>query len=325
MKEIIITKLNDGQRADKFIRKFLCDAPLSFIYKLFRIKDIKVNGKRINKEYILKENDLVQIYVSDKQLEEFNKPRLVVKTKIDLDIIYEDENILIVNKPSGLIVHGDSNEKRITLTNIVLNYLIEKNEFNIKSHTFIPSPCHRLDRNTSGLVIFAKNIDSMHILEDLFKVKENIKKQYITLVAGKLYGSNKIDVPLYKDENKKMVYVKSVEKGGKNSLTLYKVKETYEDCSLLEVDLITGRTHQIRVHMAHIGHPIIGDSKYGNISINRKFEEKYNYHYQFLHAEKIKFLDVKGNLSYLSNKEFFAPLSKTENDILNLIKEKNKI
>lgn len=324
MKEITITKVNHGQRADKFLRKYLSDAPLSFIYKLFRIKDIKVNGKRINKEYILQENDLMQIYVTDKQLEEFNKPRLVVKTNIDLDIIYEDDNIIIINKPSGILVHGDINEKRITLTNIVLNYLKEKDEFN-ENNTFVPSPCHRLDRNTSGLIVFAKNIEALHILEELFKTKENIKKKYITLVDGLLYGSNKIDAPLYKDEEKNMVYVRNIKNGGKNALTLYEVKETFDNCTLLNVDLITGRTHQIRVHMAHIGHPIIGDGKYGNININRKFEGKYHYHHQFLHAETLTFINVTGILSYLSDQSFIAPLPEKENKILKIIRENKKL
>ena len=326
MKEITITKINHGQRADKFIRKFLSDAPLSFIYKLFRIKDIKVNGKRINKEYILQENDFVQIYVTDKQLEEFSKPRIMVKTNVNLDIIYEDENIIIINKPSGLLVHGDINEKRITLTNIVLNYLSEKGEFDVNNNQgYVPSPCHRLDRNTSGLIIFAKNIESSHFLEDLFKTKENIKKNYVTLVAGTLYGKNKIDAPLYKDEEKNTVYVRNVKNGGKNALTYYEVKENFENCTLVNVDLITGRTHQIRVHMAYIGHPIIGDGKYGNINLNRKFEEKYHYNNQFLHAEKLTFLQINGTLSYLSNKTFIAPLPEKEKNNINQIRENKKI
>lgn len=324
MKEILISKTNQGQRADKFLRKYLSNAPLSFIYKLFRIKDVKINDKRINRDYILRENDIMKIYVSDDQLLEFNKSRVIVKTKLPLSIIYEDENILIVNKPSGLLVHGDEKEKRITLTNIVCSYLMEKGNFDLNSQ-FIPSPCHRLDRNTSGLVVFAKNIESLHLLEKLFKEKTQLKKEYICLVEGKLYGSNKIDAPLYKNEKTKMVSVRSEANGGKKAITLYDVIENFSDCSLIRARIITGRTHQIRVHFSYIGHPILGDNKYGNFSLNKKFKEIYHYENQFLHAEKLTFLNVEGVLSYLSNKVFECPLPEKESAILNLIKEKGKL
>ncbi len=307
------------------MRKYLDGAPLSFIYKLFRIKDVKVNGKRISKDYILQENDFMQIYVTDKQLEEFSNTRLIVKSNINLDIVYEDKNILIVNKPSGILIHGDENEKRITLTNVILNYLFEKNEFNPSNHTFVPAPCHRLDRNTSGLVIFAKNIESLHILEELFKTKEEINKEYLTLVCGKLYGENKIEAPLFKDEKNNMVKVKSVSEGGKYALTYYKVLETFENCTLLNVKIVTGRTHQIRVHLSYINHPVLGDSKYGNFSMNKIFLEKYHYQNQFLHAYKIEFKNIEGCLSYLSNKTFIANLPNKEESILKSIQEEKRI
>lgn len=325
MKEITITRANHGQKAEKFVRKYLDGAPLSFIYKLFRIKDVKVNGKRISKDYILQENDFMQIYVTDKQLEEFSNTRLIVKSNINLDIVYEDKNILIVNKPSGILIHGDENEKRITLTNVILNYLFEKNEFNPSNHTFVPAPCHRLDRNTSGLVIFAKNIESLHILEELFKTKEEINKEYLTLVCGKLHGENKIEAPLFKDEKNNMVKVKSVSEGGKYALTYYKVLETFENCTLLNVKIVTGRTHQIRVHLSYINHPVLGDSKYGNFSMNKIFLEKYHYQNQFLHAYKIEFKNIEGCLSYLSNKTFIANLPNKEESILKSIQEEKRI
>lgn len=324
MKEILISKTDQGQRADKFVRKYLSNAPLSFIYKLFRIKDVKINGKRINRDYILKENDVLRIYVSDDQLLEFNKTRVIVKTKLPLSIIYEDDNILIVNKPSGLLVHGDEKEKRITLTNMVCTYLMEKENYNLNSQ-FIPSPCHRLDRNTSGLVVFAKNIESLHLLEELFKEKKQLKKEYICLVEGKLYGNNKIDAPLYKNEKTKTVSVRSEENGGKKAITLYEVMENFADCSLIRARIITGRTHQIRVHFSYIGHPILGDSKYGNFTLNKRFKELYHYENQFLHAEKLTFLNIEGILSYLSNKVFECPLPEKEALILSDIKKKGKL
>lgn len=321
MKEIIISSVNSGQRADKFVRKYLNEAPLSFIYKLFRIKDVKVNDKRIDGSYILKTNDVMKIYVTDKQLEEFNKPRQIINTSNQLDIIYEDENIIIVNKNSGLLVHGDSKEKRITLTNLVLSYLHQKGEYQVNEGSFAPAPCHRLDRNTSGLVIFAKNISSLHQLEELFKEKNDLSKEYLALVCGKITEDGKVDAPLYKDEEKKQVFVRSIKNGGKSALTYYYVEQCFNNATLLRVKIITGRTHQIRVHMAYIDHPILGDSKYGNFEQNRLFEKKFDYKNQFLHAHKISFKQLDGNLSYLSNREFVAPLPKKELSIIERLKE----
>lgn len=316
MREITITSLNEGQRADKFVRKYLKDAPLSFIYKLFRIKDVKINGKRIDGSYILKNGDVMRIYVTDKQIEEFSKPRQIVNSSINFEIVYEDENILIANKPSGLLIHGDESEKRITLTNLVLNYLYNKGEFNPSNIGFIPSPCHRLDRNTSGLVVFAKNMISLQELELLFKDKKNIKKEYLGLIDGILSGSGKIDAPLYKDEKKNLVSIRSKEKGGKEALTKYEIIENFDRCSLALINIITGRTHQIRVHFSSISHPILGDAKYGNFKANREFEDEFKYKGQFLHAYRLSFFTINGSLSYLSGKVFVAPLSSKQQQII---------
>lgn len=317
MKEILITNLNKGQRADKFVRKYLNDAPLSFIYKLFRIKDVKVNDKRIEASYILKEGDVIKIYVSDQQLADFSKPRTIVKSSVNLKVIYDDQNLLIVNKPSGLLIHGDEKEKRITLTNIVLNYLYEKGEYNPSdSAGFIPAPCHRLDRNTSGIVVYAKNLPSLQQMEALFKEKTQLKKEYLCLVVGKLYGKGKIDAPLFKDEKKNTVMIKDKAHGGKNALTYYQAKEVYRNCTLVDVNIVTGRTHQIRVHFASISHPVLGDSKYGSFTANKNFDAKYKYTGQFLHAYKLSFYEIDGHLSYLSNRIFEIDLPEIEKKII---------
>lgn len=321
MKEITISELNQGQRADKFVRKYLNDAPLSFIYKLFRIKDVKVNDKRIPASYILQCGDRMKIYVTDAQLEDFAKPVIRPEVSASLTVLYEDENLLLVNKPSGLLVHGDSREKRRTLSNMVLNYLYSKQEYAPTNPGFVPSPCHRLDRNTSGLVVFAKNFEALKEMEELFKVKEELKKEYLVLVAGRVTGSGSIDAPLYKDEQAKKVSVRPESRGGKAALTKYESLEVFHDCSLLRAQIITGRTHQIRVHFSSVHHPVIGDAKYGNFSINKRFEDRFAYSHQFLHAWKIAFGTVTGKLSYLSNCRFTCPLPERENGILNQLKE----
>ena len=203
MKEFLITKENANQRADKFIKKYLNEAPLSFIYKTFRKKDIKVNNKWIKENYILKEGDVLKVYISDEKIAEFNKPIDIseIKTNANLDIVYEDENILIVNKRKGILIHGDINEKRRTLSNEVLTYLYQKGEFKNDGKSFIPSPVHRLDRNTSGLVIFAKNLFSSQAMLELLKDHENITKTYLVLSFNKAQEEEGvIDLPLLKDE-----------------------------------------------------------------------------------------------------------------------------
>lgn len=318
MKEILINSNNCNQRIDKFVRKYLNDAPLSFIYKTFRKKDIKVNGHWVDKDYILKENDVVRIYIKDEALNEFNNPKKVESIKFnDLDIIYEDKNILIVNKPKGLLVHGDNEEKRITLTNKVQSYLSSKGEFISNGNDYVPSPVHRLDRNTSGLVVFSKNLKASQELLELFKTKEDIEKYYVCLVNGITQNKGEINIPLKKDSERGIVFATSLVNGGKEAKTIYTKLGNNNKYSLLLVNLITGRTHQIRVHFKEIGHPLLGDSKYGDFKINKAFNSEFDYDSQFLHAYKIVFKDVKGSLSYLKNKTFIAPLNKKEKEILN--------
>ncbi len=320
MKEILISEKEEGQTIYKFVRKYLSEAPLSFIEKVFRKKDIKINGIRVNKQEIVHKGDLIQIYITDAMLNEFLKPKPITEIKNKPNVIYEDNNILIVNKPSGLLVHGDNKEKRMTLSNIVLNYLYSKGEYDPSNNAFIPAPAHRIDRNTSGLVIFGKNIKALQELEDLFKEHENIEKYYLALVNGKLTKGGKVDAPLLKDEVLGKVEVKPLSKGGKEALTLYEVEEVYKKYTLLKVQILTGRTHQIRVHMAYIGYPLLGDSKYGDFKENKYFKEKFSYEGQFLHSYIFRFNNINGSLSYLSNKEFKAPLGEKERKIISKLK-----
>lgn len=316
MKEIVIKKEFSNQRADKYVRKFLNDAPLSFIYKLFRKKDVKVNKHWIKQDYILKEGDLLSIYCTDEQLEEFSKPKKIENLSYDLDIIYEDNNVLIINKPSGLLVHGDKEEKRITLTNKVLSYLYNKGEYNPNELGFIPAPVHRLDRNTSGVVIFAKNIITSQELMEQFKEHDHIFKEYLALVKGKTNKQEEINLPLLKDSSSGLVKVDVNSLNAKKAITRYELLAYKENYSLIKINLITGRTHQIRVHMSFINHPLIGDNKYGDFILNKEFKKKYNYENQFLHAYSIMFTNLKGDLAYLNNKKFIAQIDKKKRNIL---------
>ena len=325
MKEIKITSSQENQTIFKFVKKYLSNAPLSFIEKIFRKKDIKVNGKRVDKSFVISCDDIVQIYISENQLEEFNKNNDVRVTNIFPNIIYEDENILICYKPSGLLVHKGSKEDELTLVDIVLNYLSKKGEFNLENNEgFIPGLAHRIDRNTSGLVIFGKNIKALQELEKLFKERNSINKFYLALVNGKIKDSGIINKPLYKDEKTGIVSIRSLVNGGKTAITKYSVEENFDKYTLVKVELLTGRTHQIRVHFASIGHPLLGDSKYGDFVENKEFKKVYKYENQFLHAHKIKFEQLDGILSNLSNKEIVAPLGEKEKNIINELRKRKE-
>ena len=316
MKQVVISGKEQNQRVDKYLKKYLSNAPLSFIYKLFRKKDVKVNGHWVKENYIIRENDVLSIYINDDQFEEFNKQKEIEQVPLTHPIIFEDENILIINKPRGLLVHGDQSEKRVTLTNQVLNYLYFKGEYDPKSPGFTPAPAHRLDRNTSGIVCYAKNLVALQQLEDLFKEKEDITKTYKALVVGELDHSLTIDFPLIKDSNSGLVKVGKISEGAKSALTIANVSKKYNGFTLLDVELITGRTHQIRVHLSTVGFPIVGDAKYGDFKANKEFKDLYKFENQFLHAYSLEFKKISGPLSYLSGKKFIAPLPSKESDIL---------
>ncbi len=320
MKEFVISQKEQNQRIDKFVRKVLDNAPLSFIYKIFRKKDVKANGHWVDISYVIKENDVIRIYISDEQLADFSKPRPIVASKFNAEIIYEDENILVINKNKGILVHGCESEKCMTLSNQVLNYLYSKGEYDPSSKGFTPSPAHRIDRNTSGVVMFAKNLPSLQALELLFKDKEGLEKHYIALVCGEVTKNGEVNAPLLKDADSGLVKVASIKNGAKSALTHYVLIENIKSYSLLDVSILTGRTHQIRVHMSYIGHPIVGDAKYGDFKANRLFKEQFKLDSQFLHASKVKIIDAPSPLAYLDGKEFIAKLPNKLDAILKQLK-----
>ncbi len=319
MKEITITKANDGQKAEKFVKKYLSMAPLGFIYKAFRKKDIKVNGHWIGKDAILHEGDVLRIYVTDAQLEDFKKPRPAEKKPFPYPIVYEDDNILIVDKKKGILVYGDKTGVRETLGNAVLDYLYLKGEYEPDTSSFVPSPAHRLDRNTSGLVVYGKTDAALKALTQVFKDRTEIQKTYLALVVGDLPKGGKIEKPLLKDAFSGRVSVCPESKGGKYALTKYEVIKRFGDYTLVEAELVTGRTHQIRVHFASIGHPLVGDEKYGDFSDCRKVKALCGLESQFLHAHKISFGNVPPPLEGVRGKTFTAPMPQELSQVIEVL------
>ena len=280
MKEIIVNKKYHEKKLNKVILEELSNINYPTFCKLLRKKDIKVNGKRINKDILVYENDKIQIYLP-KELEE---------TKINLDKVYEDENILVINKPAKIEVTGSNS----------LTEIINKQYTNCE---FKPQPCHRIDRNTTGLVLFAKNKEALEILLEKFK-KHEIEKHYLALVYGiPNKKEERLEAYLFKDNKKSQVYISDIfKKGYQKIITRYTVLEKRKDnTAVLDVEIETGRTHQIRAHLAHIGYPIIGDGKYGKNEINKQFGKKY----QMLCSYKLKFhfQSESGILAYLKGKE----------------------
>ncbi len=303
MREFKINSNDAGQRVDKFLQKAVKNLPKALMYKYIRTKRIKLNKKRCEISTRLCEGDIISLYINDEFFEvETDKEFLTVPT--NLNIIYEDENILLVDKKNGMVVHEDDENTIDTLINRIKNYLFKKGEYNPENElSFAPSLCNRLDRNTGGIVICAKNAESLRILNQKIKDRE-LQKLYLCVTIGiPKKNEDTLTAYLMKDESKKQVFI-SNKKTPKNKtvITKYKVLDKKDNLALLEVDLITGRTHQIRAHLAYENIPLLGDGKYGNNKANREYNVKTQALYSY--KLKFKFRTNSGILEYLNNKEF---------------------
>ncbi len=288
MYRLVVEENDAGQRLDRFLRKYLRRAPLSAIYRIIR-KDLKVNGKRGKEDQMLRAGDELTFYMAEEVIEDYAKATKPKASKRRFKIAYEDENFLIAVKPTGLLTHGDSKEKSNTLTNQVCGYLQQKGEYDpARERTFHPSPVNRLDRNTSGLVIFGKNAKALRQMAELLRRKDYVKKLYRTILCGILEKEQLVDEALIKDSERNMVSVGTEDEKARESQTKVMPIRAGSRFTSAEVELITGRTHQIRVHMAHIGHPLAGDPKYGDARVNRNLKEL-GIGTQLLHAWKLEF------------------------------------
>lgn len=274
--------------------------------KYIRKKDIKINGKRAENKSILYEGDILSLYIPDEFFGGVPKEDSYKSIKPNVCVIYEDENILIADKPAGLICHSDDKETHNTLIDNIKAYLYQKGEYDgDKENSFAPALCNRIDRNTCGLVIAAKNSESLRVINELIKEKQ-VQKKYLAVVHGKFKEKSGIyHSYMKKDESRNMVFSKDekLNSSYKEAITEYKVIDFKDDLSLVEVNLITGRTHQIRVHFSDNGHPLLGDGKY---AVNKSDREK-GFKFQALCAYKLVFhVNSHESLSYLNGKEFVA-------------------
>ncbi|MBR2895840.1 MAG: RluA family pseudouridine synthase [Oscillospiraceae bacterium] len=305
MRELIIGKNDAGQRLDRFLSKSLPLLPPALMQKYIRIKRVKCNGQRCERNQRLNEGDVLQLYIND---EFFDQPRednlFLTLFQPKLNILYEDENLMLLDKRPGLVVHADETEKVNTLINHIQAYLYQKREWNPRwENAFTPALCNRIDRNTGGIVIAAKNAETLRIINDKIRDRE-ITKKYLCITLGQVKPSDgKLECFLLKDEGKKEVRVYHHPiPGGKSAVTLYRTLKTKGELSLVEAELLTGRTHQIRASFADTGHPLLGDGKYGRGEVNRRYNETRQALYSYYLA--FDFTTDSGILEYLRGKSF---------------------
>lgn len=320
MVTITITENESGQRLDRYLKKYLKNAPLSYVYKLLR-KSVKLNGKRAKEDTMLSAGDVVNLYISEEEAASYAKRETHHTAKRQFKIAYEDEHVIVVEKPLGLLTHGTKEEKKDTLANQVIDYLIETGSYTPgRNATYTPSPVNRLDRNTTGLVLFAKDYPAARALTKMIREKGYVQKYYLTLVSGHMKSELHLTDRMEKDEKTNVVRILSAGEEGKEMETIarplraysqtFRVngKKKHQQFTLVEVELVTGRSHQIRAHLAKAGYPVIGDEKYGDKYANRDIQNAYGLSTQFLHAYRLVFTDAEDPVKELVGKEITSEL-----------------
>ena len=309
MREIVIEKNEAGQRLDKFLAKYMNEASKSFFYKMMRKKNITLNGKKCEGNEKLAEGDVVKLFLAEDTIEKFSSVQVQEVKKVDLDILYEDDEIILVNKPAGMLSQK-AKETDESLVEYLIDYLLGSGKLTERGlRAFRPSVCNRLDRNTSGLIVAGKSLAGLQQMGELFK-KRTLKKYYLCIVKGRITEPAHIRGYLVKDEKTNRV---SLSKGGFSKdakglpiETEYVPIAWNEEMTLLKVHLITGRTHQIRAHLASTGHPLLGDYKYGSKKWNDRYKKEWKIEDQVLHAYQLTMPGMKKELKNLSGKTFYA-------------------
>ena len=319
MKAMNIGRNEAGQRLDKYLAKVLAEAPKSFLYKMLRKKNITLNGKKASGNEILKEQDEVKFFLSDETFEKFSRKEFC-RTRQNLDIIFENRDVLLINKPAGVLSQRQD-AKEESMVEQMISYLLDTQAISQEQLlTFRPGICNRLDRNTSGLIIAGKTLPALQQLSDLIR-NRSVHKYYLCLVKGVLKKKQSIKGYLHKDNDRNMVKIYPSKVGDAVFIeTVYEPLGNNGTVTLCKVLLVTGRTHQIRSHLSSIGHPIIGDTKYGSSSANKYFRQKYGLQRQLLHAWNLEFPNMEPDEMRIGGKSFFAPLP---DDFSNILRGEN--
>ncbi len=311
MKTLVIKENDAGRRLDKFLAAALPMLPKSMMYKYIRLKKIKVNRKRAEIGQILELGDTVELFIKEEFMEK-EPPRDFFKNiRAAFGVIYEDENLILCDKPTGLLCHSDEDGEQNTLIEQVKAYLWQKGEYvPEEENSFAPALCNRIDRNTAGIVIAAKNAPTLRVMNEKIK-KRTVSKYYLLAVHGNMEKkAGELTGYILKDAKNNKVTVYEHEPKGKHDakyiVTRYRVVGTHEQGDVLEAELVTGRTHQIRAHFASVGHPLVGDGKY---AVNRD-DRKMGFTSQELYSYKLEFLaDEPSHLDYLAGKVFTRDIS----------------
>lgn len=322
MIEIKINDNNKGQRLDKLLLKYLNQAPSSFIYKMLRKKNIVLNDKKASGNEILSTGDLIKVYLSDDTISKFTKEKDSLKNVNSKSypvpkVIYEDNDLLIVYKDAGILSQkADNND--LSMNEICLSYVLKNGSVSLDSfNIYTPSICNRLDRNTEGLLLFAKNYKMANFLSLLLK-ERTIQKYYYCIVKGIVTNSGMIEGYISKNESNNRVNISTEKTSNSSEIKTYiKPIKHVNNVSLLEIELITGKTHQIRAHLSSIGHPIIGDPKYGDLKLNQQYK-KFGVTHQLLMAHKVIFPHIDDEFTSLSEKIIDIDMPRIYKEILNV-------